>query len=315
MFEHRIDPIIGSVAGVHLWWYGLSYSIGFLNAFLFLRRRREALGLSERSLYTLILLLCAGVLVGGRSLVVFANEWDLYAERPALIPAIWMGGLATHGLVVGGASGVLLFCAISGRPFRPILDVLAVAAAVILGCGRIGNFIDGQIVGTVTSVPWAVRFPDTDEFRHPVVLYDGLKNFLLIPVLLWVERRGAPAGRMAALFLLLYPLLRMPIDLLRDYPRTTFGLPAGQTYNLVMASVGLLLCLKSWWRPGASPPPHREPPAAAGWRRWAFAALLAGALVIPSDATRDIPDEYKARHAGLVHTRMYPDLPDDLSRR
>jgi hypothetical protein len=160
-----------------------------------------------------------------------------------------------------------------------------------------------------------VKFPDDEGFRHPVVLYDGLKNFLLIPILLWVERRGAPPGRVAALFLLLYPALRLPIDLLRDYPRTTFGLPAGQTYNLMMAGLGLLLVLKSWLRPGVSPPVPVEAPAPPGWRRWAFAAVMVTALVIPSDATRDVPDEYGHRHAGLSHSRMYPDLPDDLARR
>jgi phosphatidylglycerol:prolipoprotein diacylglycerol transferase len=315
MFVHRIDPILGTIFGVHVWWYGLSYSVGFLNAYLFLRRRRESLGLSERSLYTLVFGLAVGVLLGGRSLVVFANEWDFYRDHPTLIPAVWIGGLATHGLVIGGTTAVMVFCLLFRRPFRQILDVLAIAAALILGFGRIGNFIDGQIVGIVTTVPWAVKFPDAEGFRHPVVLYDGLKNFLLVPVLLRVHRSGVPAGRVAALFLLLYPTLRIPIDVLRDYPITTWGLPAGQTYNLVMGGAGLLLVLKSWLMPGRSGPTPFDPPAAPGWQRWAFAGLVAGALVIPSDATRDVPEEYGRRHAGLEHSAIYPDLPDDLSRR
>ena len=314
-FVHHIDPIIATIGGVHLWWYGLSYSVGFLNAFLFLRRRRESLGLSERSLYSLVLLLAIGVLVGGRSLVVFSNEWSFYREHPSLIPAVWIGGLATHGLIVGGSAGVLIFCLVWRRPFRPIFDTLAVAAAVILGFGRLGNFIDGQIVGSVTSVPWAVQFPDADGFRHPVVLYDGLKNFLLVPVLLWVERRGAPAGRLAALFVFLYPALRITNDLLRDYPITTIGLPTGQSFNIIMATAGLALVVKSWWRPAPDVSPTREPDARPGWRRWALIAVMFLAMVIPSDATRDIPERYGGRHPGLEHSPMYPNLPDDLARR
>ena len=153
-YVHTIDPIITSIAGIHLWWYGLSYALGFLNAHLYLRRSRERLGLSLREVYDLTLFLCVGVLVGGRSLVVFNNEWDFYRDHLSLIPAIWLGGLATHGLIVGGAAGVLLFCWVYRRPFRPIFDEMAIAAALILGCGRIGNFIDGQIVGSVTDVPW-----------------------------------------------------------------------------------------------------------------------------------------------------------------
>jgi phosphatidylglycerol:prolipoprotein diacylglycerol transferase len=308
-FVHQIDPIIGTVLGVHLWWYGASYAFGLLSAHLFLRRRRESLGLSLRSVYTLTLSLSMGVLVGGRSLVVFSNEWDsFYRGHPQLIPAVWLGGLATHGLVAGGALGVFAFCLATRRPFRPIFDVLAVAAAMILGFGRIGNFIDGQIVGGLTDVPWAVKFPEADGFRHPVVLYDGLKNFLLIPVLLWVRHRGAPPGRLAALFVLLYPSLRMPIDLLREYPIRTLGLPTGQTFNLIMAGVGAGLLIKSWLRPAIRLPVRADAPASPRWRRWAMAALLLATMVIPSDATRDIAERYGRRHPGLTHSQMYPPL-------
>ncbi len=315
---HRIDPIIASVDGVHLWWYGLSYAAGFLSAHIFLRRNRRRLGLSLRDAYDLTLWLAAGVIVGGRALVVFVNEWPFYREHPALVPAIWLGGLATHGLILGGAAGVFAFCLLRRVPFRPVFDVLAVAAALILGCGRIGNFIDGQIVGRVTAVPWAVKFPEADGFRHPVVLYDGLKNFLLVPVLVWVRRRGAPPGRVAALFVLLYAALRIPIDLLREYPISVWGLPAGQTYNLLMAAAGALLLIRNWLRRpesaaagGAAPVDAGAPAGRSGglwWRRLAFAAILLLVLTIPSDATRDVPVRYGRRHPGLAHSAWYPPL-------
>ena len=103
---HNIDPIIGTIVGVHLWWYGLSYSLGFLNAHLFFMRRRAELGLSTRDVYELSLLLSTGVLVGGRLLVV-NNEWAFYRDHLALIPALWIGGMATHGLILGGFAGVV----------------------------------------------------------------------------------------------------------------------------------------------------------------------------------------------------------------
>jgi phosphatidylglycerol:prolipoprotein diacylglycerol transferase len=313
-YVHNIDPIVTSVAGVHLWWYGSSYALGFLNAHLFLRRNRQKLGLSVGSVYDLTLLLAAGVLVGGRSLVVFNNEWSFYREHLSLIPAIWLGGLATHGLIVGGSAGVFLFCLAYHKPFRQIFDEIAVPAAFILGCGRIGNFIDGQIVGSLTDVPWAVKFPEADGFRHPVVLYDGLKNFLLIPVLLWVRSRGVPPGRLAALFVFLYASLRIPIDLLREYPITLLGLPTGQTLNILMSLVGAILLVRNWvCRPAAGvdrrpPATQAQPGTGLRWRRLAFAASLAVALVIPSDATRDIPARYGKRHPGIAYSAMYPPI-------
>ena len=309
---HRIDPVIGTIAGVHLWWYGLSYSLGFLNAHLFLRRNRQRLGLSLRAVYSLTLCLAVGVLVGGRALVVFDHEWVFYREHLSLIPAIWLGGLATHGLLFGGFVGVLIFCLVHRRPFRPVFDVLVVSAAMIMGFGRIGNFIDGQIVGSVTTLPWGIKFPEADGFRHPVVLYDGLKNFLLIPLLLWVRRGGARPGRLAALFVLLYAGLRIPIDLLREYPVNALGLPTGQGFNVMMAAVGGVLLLRSWLRrPGPADTLAAEamPDAAPGWRPLAFGAVMAVALVIPSDATRDIPSRYGHRHAGLEYSAMYPHIP------
>lgn len=313
MWVHSIDPVFLSALGVHFWWYGLSYSLGFLNAHVFLRRNRDRLGMTLGEVYNLTLLLAIGVLLGGRALVVFSNEWPFYREHLSLIPAFWLGGLATHGLIVGGFAGVWLFSMIHRKPLRLMADALAIPAALILGCGRIGNFIDGQIVGAVTDVPWAVQFPEADGFRHPVVLYDGVKNFLLIPLLLWVRRRGLPHGRLAALFVLLYPSLRIPIDLLREYPITTFGLPTGQTFNIMMSLVGVALLVRNIRRRESATDVSQGRASTrlekgAGSQRLALAAILLIGLLIPSDATRDVAAHYRARHPGLTHSAMYPEL-------
>ena len=161
-FHHNIDPIIGSVFGVHLWWYGSCYALGFLNLFLFLRRRRGQPGYSTQQIYDLSLLLAAGVLLGGRLVEVAFYEWPFYREHLRLIPALWLGGMATHGLLLGALLGIWLFCRLHGQSYLVVTDALAMPAAFILGLGRIGNFIDGQIVGSITSVPWAVKFPDAE---------------------------------------------------------------------------------------------------------------------------------------------------------
>ena len=319
-FVHNIDPIIFSVRGVHFWWYGLSFTLGFLNVHLFLRRNREGVGLSLPSVYDLTLFLAIGVLIGGRALVVINNEWAFYREHLLLIPSIWIGGFATHGLIFGGAVGVIIFCLIYRAPFRRILDLLAISAAIILGFGRIGNFIDGQIFGTLTDAPWGVKFPHVEGFRHPVVLYDGLKNFLLVPLLLWVRSRGVPPGRVAALFVILYALLRIPIDLLREYPISMWGLPTGQTLNMIMVLIGVILLginfyRARWHKAEALPPKTIDgSQAGLGWRRIALFVCCIIPLVIPSDATRDVPATYGDRHQGLEYSWMYPRIAEDLER-
>jgi phosphatidylglycerol---prolipoprotein diacylglyceryl transferase len=310
-YIHNIDPIIGTIFGVHLWWYGLSYTLGFFNAFKFIRNRRSNLGLSEVQVYDLSILIAMGVLVGGRAVEVIFYEWPFYSENLKLIPALWLGGMASHGLLLGGLTAVWIFCRITGKPFLMMTDLLAAPASFILGAGRIGNFIDGQILGSVTAVPWAVKFPDAEGFRHPVVLYDGLKNMLIIPVLLFALRRCRP-GFTTGLFLFLYSFLRIPIDLFREYPTSLLGLATGQALNITLSVVGLALITLVCAPPRDSYTEvcvTSDSGSQIGWRKPVFITILALCLIIPSDWTQDVAARYGHRHPGLVRSSMYPSIP------
>ena len=191
----------------------MSYALGFLEMHLWLRRQRARLGLGVDDVYRLSVWFAAGVLIGGRAIEIAFDEWPFYRDHVWLMPALWLGGMATHGLLIGGATGVWLFSRRSGIPFRELADELVIPGAFLMAVGRVGNFIDGQIVGGVTDVPWAVQFPDAEGFRHPVVLYDAIKNLALIPLLLWVRRRNPTPGAVAAHFVFWYPFLRLFVDL------------------------------------------------------------------------------------------------------
>ncbi len=313
-YVHSIDPIIGSVFGMHLWWYGLAYAVGFSSILLFLVANRVELGFSRRRAYGLAIWVALGTLLGGRVVEVIFYEWPFYRSHPGLVPAYWLGGMATHGLLLGGTLGVAIFSWLYGRSFLVLTDVLAVSAAVILGTGRLGNFVDGQIVGSPTDVWWAVKFPDAEGFRHPVVLYDGFKNLLLIPLLLYVRRRHPPRGVVTGLFLFFYASLRIVVDVYREYPTTWLGIATGQALNIGVSVIGLLLLVRCLRRPGeaeraSSPADHAleaEGPRGLWWRRLVFGALLLFSLTIPSDWTQDVPARYGRRHPGLEHSAIYP---------
>lgn len=311
-FVHQIDPVLLDAGGVYFWWYGLSYTLGFLNIWGYLRRHRETIGLTTREVDALSVFFCAGVLLGGRFIEVAFDEWPFYSRHPWLIPAYWLGGMATHGLLLGAGAGTWLFARLYGKPFRVLADALVVPGALLMGLGRVGNFIDGQIVGAVTDGWWGVRFPDSEGFRHPVVLYDGLKNLLLVPYLAWVRRTSTTPGATAARFVFWYPFLRIFIDLFRDYPTHRLALGTGQTLNLAMAALGIVLLVRSRMRRLGRLP---EGPAAGGRRRQvvpaglyrvAFVALLLFSLTIPSNWTQDVPARYGTRHPGLKHSIIYP---------
>lgn len=314
-YVHSIDPVIGSVFGILLWWYGLSYTLGFLNAPRSIRGRRGDLGLAMTSVYGLSLLLAGGVLLGGRFVEVVFYEWPFYREHLHLIPAFWLGGMATHGLLFGGLAGTWLFCRLYHKSFLQITDALAIPAAFILTMGRIGNFIDGQIVGSVTTVWWAVKFPDAEGFRHPVVLYDGMKNLLIIPVLWYAARRTPPTGVLTGIFLFLYAFLRIFVDIFREYPTSLLGLATGQVLNILMSILGLVLIVFPFWSRRsravdsvtvAAEEAQTQKSASVAWRRVVFALLLLFSLVIPSDWTQDVPARYGKRHAGLGYSTIYP---------
>lgn len=322
-FVHHLDPIIGSIGGIHIWWYGVGYALGFLEIFWYVKRHRHELALRTADVYVLTLLVAVGVLAGGRAVEVSFDEWGFYSRHPWLVPALWLGGMATHGLLMGAAAGTLLFAVLYRKPFLELADLLAVPGAFLMGIGRLGNFIDGQIVGSVTTMPWGVQFPYAEGIRHPVVLYDGLKNLLLMVYLLRVHQVNRTPGAVAARFVFWYAFPRIFIDLLRDYPTHRLALGTGQTLNLVMAAIGVLLLYRSRLRRlgrlaprppagvpgGATTVAGDEADATPGLAlRIALALVLLFCLTIPSNWTQNVPDHYAGRHAGLRHSWMYPDI-------
>ncbi len=150
--------------------------------------------------------------------------------------------MASHGVMLGGVVGAFLFCRLRRKPFLVTADELTVPAAFLMGVGRIGNFIEGGVIGSVTAMPWGVIFPGVEGPRHPVALYDGAKNLLLVPILMLILKRW-PAGRGVAtgVFLFLYAGLRFLVDLFRDYEGGWMGMGQGQYFNLIMAAIGLVV--------------------------------------------------------------------------
>lgn len=317
-YTHQIDPILFDAAGVHLWWYGLGFALGFLHLHLSTRRSKRHLGLSDREVWSLSLFIVIGVLAGGRAVEITFDEWPFYSRNPRLIPAFWLGGMATHGVMLGAGLSLLLFTRLYRKPFLPLADALAIPAAFLMGAARIGNFIDGQIVGSVTDAWWGVKFPDAEGFRHPVVLYDGAKNLLLMGYLLRVRQTNRTPGAVAARFVFWYALPRFVIDLFRDYPTHRLPIGTGQTLNILMALLGAILLYRSrlrrqgrlWSEPGPAHP-AAAPKRPLAVQRIVFACLLLFCLTIPSNWTQDVPSRYGKRHPGLTHSWLYPRIDTD----
>jgi phosphatidylglycerol:prolipoprotein diacylglycerol transferase len=290
-FVHNFDLVMARPFGVPTYWYGFAYTAGFAGMLAWLVWRRTSLGWTLRDVLDAVIVFCASILFFGRVFDILVYEWDYYREHLAETLNWWRGGMASHGLLLGATVAALAISRWKGISFLRIADELILPGALMFGLGRIGNFIEGGVIGTVTDLPWGVKFPDVDGFRHPVALYDGAKNLMLIPLLVAVLRRHpAGSGRALAAFVFWYAALRFLVDQCRDYEAYVFGMGTGQYFNLLMAAIGLGLWAWLRRRPtidaGTPTPVRRATPGQVGlWRPVILAALIAYPLGIPTSWT------------------------------
>jgi len=239
-FVLNINPVLLDIGGIKIWYYGLAYALGFLGIFLWLRKRRLAVGLPLNEVWSLSIIFAISSLIGGRVSEILVYEWDIYRAAPLEMFRFWHGGMASHGVVLGALAGIFFFCLLYKRNVLVVADELVIPGALFLGLGQFGNHINGEVYGYSTNVWWAIRFPYAEGFRHPVALYEGIKNLLLIPILLSARRKGVPApGTLLAHFIFWYGFLSLFVDYFRNHEREIFGI--GQYYNLLIVAVGLLL--------------------------------------------------------------------------
>lgn len=278
------------------YWYGAVYSLGFLGVFLWFWVRRRLIGLSGAEVFGFSILFSAAVLVGGRVFDILVYERDYYAAHPFAALDWWEGGMASHGVLLGALIATWGFAARKRIPALVMLDEIVVPGVFLLAVGRIGNFIEGGVIGSATTMPWGFIYPDVAGPRHPVALYESAKNFLILPVLLWAIRVWPPGrGIVAGLFVTLYALLRFAVDLFRDYEASWLGIGTGQVFNLVMGLTGLAMLFVLVLRPRRRPERRSTPVRAAGvWRPVVFALLVIYPLGIPTSWT----------HANIVAKRQ-----------
>ncbi len=248
---HDFDPFLLRIHGSFgIRWYALPYILGFLLAWWLLLRaaRRNAVpNLDEDGVYEYLLWLIGGVIFGARFFHVFVFEYSVYGFDPMAWIAIWNGGMAFHGGLVGVPVATWLFARRSGVPIFALLDRLVIPAAFALGLGRIANFVNGEMYGTRWDGPFCVDYTQSrwlrdppEGCRHPVQLYEFAKEWTVLAVL-WLEERYANPrpGALFWTFVAVYGLLRFPLMYLRVEPHVLAGLTLSQLFSGLQAVAGL----------------------------------------------------------------------------
>ena len=180
MLTHpQFDPIAFSVGPLAVRWYGLMYVVGFI-AYIALgkwrARRDDWRGISPREVDDMLLYGVIGVILGGRLGYVLFYKPEYYLSKPLEILQVWTGGMSFHGGFLGVLVGIWLFCRLRHKSWLRTMDFIAPLVPIGLAAGRMGNFINGELWGRVSSVPWAMVFPQSGSSapRHPSQLYQFL---------------------------------------------------------------------------------------------------------------------------------------------
>ncbi|MGB1952036.1 MAG: prolipoprotein diacylglyceryl transferase [Marinobacter sp.] len=254
MLQHpQIDPVAISLGPLKIHWYGLTYLVGFVAGWWLgrLRARKPWSPLNEDQVGDLLFYIALGVILGGRfGYVVFYN-FDAFIADPLWLLRVWEGGMSFHGGLLGVMLALWWYGRKVGSGFWRMADFVAPLVPVGLGAGRIGNFINGELWGKPTDVPWGMVFPQAPDAlaRHPSQLYQfALEGVLFFIILWWFSAKPRPRMAVSGLFLVCYGVFRFLVEFVRQ-PDPQLGylafdwLTMGQvlSFPMILAGAGLML--------------------------------------------------------------------------
>lgn len=254
------DTVIGPFA---IRWYGLMYLVGFI-LFVVLGRKRARqnmlTGWHPRDIDDMLFYGVLGVVLGGRLGYVLFYKPLYYFVHPLEIFEVWQGGMSFHGGFLGVLIALWFYARRRGKRWLEVTDFVAPLCPLGLAAGRLGNFINGELVGRVTNGPWAMVFPQVDNLpRHPSQLYEFALEGVVLFVVLWAySNRNRPMGAVSGLFLLGYGALRFTAEFARE-PDSFLGylaggLTMGQWLSLPMMIIGVMLMIFAYRRAGKAQP-------------------------------------------------------------
>ncbi|MBM4338650.1 MAG: prolipoprotein diacylglyceryl transferase [Deltaproteobacteria bacterium] len=243
------NPIMIDLGLIKVSWYGMMYVLGFIGSYLLVRyqMKKKDFGITRIEVENLYFYLIIGLMVGARLGYVLFYDLKMYLADPLQIFAVWRGGMSFHGGLIGVLVVGVLFSWKNRRSFWKVADLIIVTAPIGLGLGRIGNFINGELYGRATDLPWAMIFPRGGNVpRHPSQLYEcALEGGVLFAILWLLKDRKLPTGGLLALFIFFYGCFRFFVEFFRE-PDAHIGFiigpfTLGQVFSFIMMAGGVIL--------------------------------------------------------------------------
>lgn len=263
LIHPQFDPVALQIGPIAIHWYGLMYLIGFGLVWIAGRWRinHGKTDLSLRDLEDIIFYGVIGVIAGGRLGYVLFYKPAHFFQNPIEIAYLWQGGMSFHGGLVGVIVVLLLLARQKKRSLLELGDFIAPMIPLGLATGRLGNFINAELWGRPTDVPWGMVFPMLGDgiSRHPSQLYEmALEGLLLFCIVWWFARKPRASGQVSAVFLMGYGALRFLAEYTRE-PDAFLGpvlgsLTMGQILSVPMILLGLMIYIRATGKPNHEPP-------------------------------------------------------------
>ena len=248
-----INPIVFKLGPIKVHWYGIMYLVGFGFAWglALYRARQSQRGWNAAQVGDLIFYSALGVIIGGRLGYMIFYDFFNFIASPLTIFEVWHGGMSFHGGLIGVGIAMWIFSRLTKKQWMDVIDFNAPLVPLGLAAGRIGNFINGELWGRVTTAPWGMLFPNAGPFpRHPSQLYEFfLEGILLFIIMWWFSAKPRPRFAVISLFLFFCGLFRFMVEFFRQ-PDSQLGyiafgwLTMGQLLSLPMIIGG---SLGLWW--------------------------------------------------------------------
>ncbi len=249
MFLSQINPILLKLGPFEIRYYGLMYVLGLVIIYFFLRYLMEQrrMKISKEETADFLFWGIIGVIAGARIFYILFYNLPYFISNPLKVFAVWEGGLSWHGGLAGILVAGFIFCRAKKISFWELADISVIPISACLMLGRIGNFLNDELYGRISSLPWAVKFPGAEGFRHPSQLYESFKNLVIFSVLWNVKDKKRPKGMMFSLFLTMYSAFRFIIEFFRQ-PDAQVGFvlgpfSMGQLLNVPVFIFGLGLLI------------------------------------------------------------------------
>ena len=251
MFINNFDPVAIQIFSVEIRWYSLAYVIGILFGWFLSKRIFIKDTLLKEKFDDYITFLILGIIIGGRLGYVFFYNLNYYLNNLFDILKIWQGGMSFHGGLVGVIAMSVLFAKKNDQDSFIYLDVVSIVAPIGIFFGRISNFINSELYGTETNLPWAVKFIQVDNlYRHPSQLYEAIfEGLILFIVLIYFRKKGFMKipGLISGLFLIFYSFFRFIIEFVRvpdeQLGYIFFNLTMGQIISFIFFLIGSYLVI------------------------------------------------------------------------